>query len=278
MSVMCSDHDHANDDPNLDRGLGFDLETLHEQQTRLRDRRGVLGLMGAGAATVGGAVLLGTAGSAAAAVAEIPNETAGPYPGDGSNGPDVLEQSGVIRRDIRSSFGASSGTAAGFPFKMVFTLVDAATEKPVSGLALYAWHCTRDGKYSMYSSGITDQNYLRGVQVSNKLGKVRFTSIFPGCYSGRWPHVHFEVYRSAKDATSGGEILATSQLALPRAECAAVYSTQSGYASSTTNLNRVSISSDMVFGDDDGVRQIGTMRGSVAKGFYRAKLVVPVNL
>ncbi|GEP35019.1 hypothetical protein NSZ01_27870 [Nocardioides szechwanensis] len=89
--------------------------------------------------------------------------------------------------------------------------------------------------------------------------------------------MHFEVYRSRKDATSGGEILATSQLALPRAACAAVYRTQSGYGAST-NLNRVSISSDGVFGKDDGVRQIATMRGGVAKGFYKAKLVVPVDL
>ena len=273
---MCDNHDH--DDPHLDRGLGFDLETLQTQDRTLRDRRGVLGLMGAGAAAVGGAVLLGAAGSAAAAVAEIPAETAGPYPGDGSNGPDVLAQSGVVRRDIRTSIGSAIGTAGGFPFKMVFTLVDAATEKPAAGLALYAWHCTRDGLYSMYSSGVEDENFLRGVQVSDTLGKVRFTSIFPGCYSGRWPHVHFEVYRSRKAATTGGEVLATSQLALPRAACAAVYSTQSGYSASTTNLNRVSIGSDGVFGDDDGVRQIATMRGGIAKGFYKAKLLVPVDL
>jgi len=278
---MCEHDHHANDaydDPNLDRGLAYDLDAWQTQQRTLRDRRAVLGLMGAGAAVAGGAVLLGTTGSAAAAVAEIPAETAGPYPGDGSNGPDVLLESGIVRRDIRSSIGSASGTAAGFPFKMVFTLVNAATEKPVSGLALYAWHCTRDGKYSMYSSGVEDQNYLRGVQVSNTKGKVRFTSIFPACYDGRWPHVHFEVYRNVSEATSSGTILATSQMALPRAECAAVYSSQSGYSASTTNLNRVSISSDGVFGDDDGVRQIATMRGSVAKGFYKAKLRVPVDL
>ena len=32
---------------------------------------------------------------------EIPEETAGPFPGDGSNGPDVLTESGVVRKDIR---------------------------------------------------------------------------------------------------------------------------------------------------------------------------------
>ena len=36
--------------------------------------------------------------------AEIPQETEGPYPADGSNGPTVLTSTGVVRSDIRSSF------------------------------------------------------------------------------------------------------------------------------------------------------------------------------
>ena len=46
----------------------------------------------------------------------------------------------------------------------------------------------------MYSQGVEDQNYLRGVQVADADGVVTFTSIFPACYAGRWPHIHFEVY------------------------------------------------------------------------------------
>ena len=41
-------------------------------------------------------------------VGEIPEETAGPYPGDGSNGPDVLAEDGIVRQDITSSFGSST--------------------------------------------------------------------------------------------------------------------------------------------------------------------------
>ena len=47
--------------------------------------------------------------------------------------------------------------------------------------------------YGEYSEGETDQNYLRGVQEAGPDGRVRFTSIFPAAYAGRWPHVHFEV-------------------------------------------------------------------------------------
>ena len=34
---------------------------------------------------------------------EIPEETAGPYPGDGSNGPDVLAEDGIVRQDITTA-------------------------------------------------------------------------------------------------------------------------------------------------------------------------------
>src|SRR5262245_37574707 len=76
----------------VDQGLAFDLGTLI-------GRRSLLRAFGLGAATLGLAACgNGDAGenktttSTAAASDEIPGETAGPYPGDGSNGPDVLEQ------------------------------------------------------------------------------------------------------------------------------------------------------------------------------------------
>jgi protocatechuate 3,4-dioxygenase beta subunit len=45
------------------------------------------------------------------------------------------------------------------------------------------------------------ENYLRGVQEADDDGVVTFHSIFPGCYSGRWPHIHYEVYESLDAAT-----------------------------------------------------------------------------
>ncbi len=42
---------------------------------------------------------------------ELPEETAGPYPGDGSNGANVLTESGIVRSDITSSFGSSTTRA-----------------------------------------------------------------------------------------------------------------------------------------------------------------------
>jgi protocatechuate 3,4-dioxygenase beta subunit len=205
----------------------------------------------------------------------IPEETAGPYPGDGSNGPNALSQNGVVRRDIRSSFGGASGTAAGVPLTVNLAILDkTAGCKALAGAAVYIWHCDRDGNYSMYSQAAANQNYLRGVQVTDGSGRVSFTTIFPGAYSGRWPHIHFEVYPSESRAMSASGLLATSQLALPKATCEAVYAT-SGYEPSSRNLSQTSLQTDNVFGDDGGVRQLPTMGGSASAGFT-AELSVPV--
>jgi protocatechuate 3,4-dioxygenase beta subunit len=268
------------DEELVDQGLGFDVGTL-------LSRRRLLGMFGIGAATVGlaacgaGSSTSSTSAGASSAAAtaasgEIPDETAGPYPGDGSNGPDVLEQSGIVRSDIRSSFGDSSGTAEGVPMTLELTVTDLANGGvPFEGVAVYVWHCTREGGYSLYSEGVTDQNFLRGVQVADADGKVSFTSIFPACYSGRWPHIHLEVYPDQSAIADSMSAIATSQVALPQDTCETVYAT-SGYEASVNNLKQVSLDSDNVFGDDGGAAQLGTVTGSVDSG-YTVSLAVAVD-
>jgi protocatechuate 3,4-dioxygenase beta subunit len=203
----------------------------------------------------------------------IPQETAGPFPGDGSNGPNVLNQSGAVRSDIRSSFGGVTGVADGVPLTIVLNIVSATTCAALAGRAVYLWQCDRPGRYSLYSAGVTNQNYLRGVQAADGDGRVTFTSIFPGCYAGRWPHVHFEVFPNLTDAASGANRNATSQIALPKAACDQVYAT-AGYESSVTNLSQVSLATDMVFSDGSAL-ELATMSGSVASGLT-ATLTVAV--
>ena len=87
-------------------------------------------------------------------------------------------------------------------------------------------------------------------------GKVTFQSIFPACYTGRWPHVHFEVYPNLAKAIDAGNRLATSQIALPKSICDAVYAT-SGYEASVGNLSGLSLNTDMVFRDDGAAHQLG---------------------
>ena len=274
------------DEEVVDQGAAFDIRTLVS-------RRGMLSLAGLGL----GAVVLaacapsssrGTTATATPAAStpttsptsatvdgEIPDETAGPYPGDGSNGPDVLEDSGIVRADIRSSIDGAA-TAEGVPLTFQLQILDlAGGGVPFEGVAVYAWHCTAQGEYSMYSEGLENVTYLRGVQVADADGKVAFTSIFPGCYSGRWPHIHFEVYPDLASITDASNAIATSQLALPEAECAQVYA-QSGYDGSTRNLDAITLASDNVFGDDSAALQLATVSGDVTSG-YAAALVVGVD-
>ena len=92
-----------------------------------------------------------------------------------------------------------------------------------------------------------------------------FQTIFPACYSGRWPHIHFEVYPSLAAAAAVSNRVATSQLAIPKSACDTVYAT-SGYEQSITNLSQITLATDNVFSDGT-TNQVATMSGSVSAGY-----------
>jgi protocatechuate 3,4-dioxygenase beta subunit len=269
-------HDH-------DRGLSHDLPTL------LSRRRALTLFGGAGlAAALAGCGITGTndssgadgspntssAASTASAGTEIPEETGGPYPADGSNGVNVLTESGIVRSDITKSFGSASGVARGVPLTIRLKVLDTSNGSGgLAGAAVYLWHCDIDGNYSLYSEGVTEENYLRGVQEAGSDGSVTFTSIYPAAYSGRWPHIHFEVYPSIEAATSASGKLRTSQLALPEEANKLVYATD-GYSQSVQNMAQTSLDTDNVFSDGYSL-QLATVAGNVTDGMT-ATLNVPV--
>lgn len=218
-----------------------------------------------------------TSGSAAACVEPIPGETAGPYPADGSNASNqrlnALALAGIVRSDIRTSLGTGT-TAQGIPCTITLTVVNTNAKcEPLAGYAVYLWHCDRDGKYSLYSEGITDEDYLRGVQASDQAGNLTFTTIFPACYTGRWPHVHFEVYPSLDQATTAANAVHTSQLALPEDVCTTAYATD-GYAASVRNVGQLSLATDNVFRDGADT-QMATVTGDTTSG-YAVRLTVGI--
>lgn len=294
--------------PDHDRGLEFDLGTMFTRRRTLGLMLGAGAIAGlaactpapGGTASTAGATMAATSAPAAATTpaatssstpaataqvtralaectantADTPEETGGPYPADGSNGPDVLTASGVVRRDIVASFGSSTTRAEGVPLTVTLTLLDNAQGcKPLAGAAVYLWHATRDGKYSLYDQGLENENFLRGVQEADANGQLTFTTIFPGAYNGRWPHMHFEVFESMSNATSAGQILRTSQIAMTEASCNEVYAS-AGYESSQQNFPNTTLASDMVFGDDGGIHQLASTTGSVAAGYTAALNVI----
>jgi protocatechuate 3,4-dioxygenase beta subunit len=235
------------------------------------DRRQALGALMLGA---GGALLAacGTrAGAQALACPATPTETKGPFPADGTNGRprpiNVLNLDGVIRRDIRPSFAGLEGDAEGAALELELTLVGDTDCAPLRTGAVYLWHNDAVGDYSLYNR--TDVNYLRGLQPAEN-GRVRFASVVPGCYGGRYPHCHFEVFESVEAAMHGDAPLLVSQLAFPAEECSALYGSDARYGESLRNLERLPIERDFVFADADAegrARQTIALRGDPRRGF-----------
>jgi protocatechuate 3,4-dioxygenase beta subunit len=274
---MSSDHTHG-------EGLRQDLRLIRQQL----QRRHALQLFGAaaGLAAIGGSRLLGASHALAAAgqcTADAP-EIAGPYPADGTNHSqgetsDVLTQSGVVRKDIRRSFLGTTTKAKGVEVDLHLAVIDTkAACVPLAGVAVYLWQCDRDSLYSLYTA--PNESYLRGVQVTDENGRLSFTTIFPACYPGRWPHMHLEIFTSLEQATNGHNSILTTQLALPAETCSEVYDNARGYEKSIQNFQNVSLAGDISFGDDTRA-QLKAMTpkfsGSVADG-YTAKATVGVPI
>lgn len=282
-----------------DRGLAHDLETI-----RVLNRRRALGLFGA----AGTAALLsgcggGSSGSSSTSSTPTPtatttatptptptatstsssgtsgscvayaSETNGPYPADGTNQSNgttsnVLTIQAFQREDIRSSVIGSTTVADGVELTITITLTDVNNScAPLAGYAVYMWHCNAAGQYSLYD--LPSEDYLRGIQVSDANGQVTFTTIVPGCYAGRYPHIHFEVFSSLANATGGRYALLVSQFAMDGTACQTIY-TDSRYGNSLARFNQTSINSDNVFGDNSSAQKTAMtleMSGSIAAGY-----------
>lgn len=201
-------------------------------------------------------------------------ETNGPYPSDGSNNANgsnsnMLTTSGIVRSDIRSSFAGLSGTAEGVLLTLTMTVANTNNScAALAGYAVYIWHNDASGRYSIYQD--SDQNWLRGVGVTDSNGQVTFTTIFPGCYSGRYPHIHFEVFPSLTDASHVNNSSLISQLVMPDAICTSIYNSDSRYSGSVGNFNRITVGSDGVFGNNssDQIEAMTVvMSGSASSGY-----------
>ena len=248
----------ANPDEDIyDQGLAFDLETLVDRRRVLK----LLGLtgLGAGIFAVAGCAPSGSASASASTsfrlvgpgdrrrlgrgrrptrppVPSSPRRPAARTPRTARTGPtsstraaSSARTSGRASATCRARRRRAADHQAAHPGRR-------QRLRAVPDAAVYLWHCDRDGRYSLYSQGVTDQNYLRGVQAAGSDGVVTFTSIFPACYSGRWPHIHFEVYPNLAAATDDANKIATSQIALPKDTCDAVYATD-GYAQSVRTMS-----------------------------------------
>lgn len=249
-----------------DGGLARDLAALD----RLVARRGVLGWIGG----AGMAALLPSASAVRADAGSgqciaAPPETAGPYPADGTNrasGPtsNALAARGIVRSDIRPSFIGSTRVAAGLPLDLELTLVDATRCTPLAGHAVYIWQADAEGLYSLYSA--PQESWLRGVQRTDAAGRVRFTSIVPGCYRGRYPHLHVQIFAGLDAALTGRDALLTSQLIIPAEMARAAFADAARYPGSAESFARFSLARDYVFADNSAEELAAMTLAITARG------------
>ena len=192
----------------------IDDDDRREEATLTR-RDSLLGLGGIAAAALGAGGVLSAldddaaiaAGSGPAAVASglvtcvlTPEMTAGPFILDGDK----------VRRDIREG-------RPGARLELATTVVDVSTCKPIRGAAVDVWHCDAGGTYSGFAQEETEgRTFMRGIQRTDRNGVARFTTVYPGWYSGRTVHIHVQV-------SAGGNVLHTGQLFFPEQLTDAVY-------------------------------------------------------
>jgi protocatechuate 3,4-dioxygenase beta subunit len=99
------------------------------------------------------------------------------------------------RSDIRSD-PSDGSVQQGIPLHLVLHVydVDKGSCIPLSGAQVDIWHANSQGVYSgIQDAGTGGMMYLRGYQLTDDNGTVRFTTVYPGWYEGRAIHIHAKV-------------------------------------------------------------------------------------
>jgi len=147
-----------------------------------------------------------------------PEMVEGPYYGRG----------GPERSDIRDG-------QAGLPLELTITVYDGTSGEPLPDSDVDLWQCNATGHYSGYDADTdelpkdisngqkpdNEDSFLRGRQVTDRDGRVRFRTIYPGWYVLRTPHIHLKVFTQ-------GRCNITTQLYVPEALSQRIYG-RTGY-------------------------------------------------
>ena len=149
-------------------------------------------------------------------------------------GPYYIDKN-IIRSDIREN-------QPGVPLELELQIVNAnASCRPVKGAVVSIWHCNAEGEYSGYlfndPNKVPDmdtvnelghvqekdtERFLRGAQVTDADGKVRFQTIVPGWYTPRAAHIHLRAFMN-------DQTMITTQLYFPQSLLNIIQSTQDPY-------------------------------------------------
>ena len=198
-----------------------------------------------------------TNGSTASDCSVTNSETAGPFP--------IKDPASLVKTDI-------TGDRPGVKLTLKINIKNKNNScATLANTIVDVWHCDAKGEYSEYggtgmqTTNWTSVHWLRGRQTTDANGLVTFTSIFPGWYSGRAPHIHVHIYNAS------GKSLLVTQIAFDKTICDTVYTTAKDYISKgkqdTTNA------SDNVFGDGF-TNELGSLSGNISEGYILTHNIV----
>jgi uncharacterized protein (TIGR03437 family) len=230
---------------------------------RVLSRRSTLkALLGAG-----GAVFIPAwnetieAADTVACVAATPTVTEGPYWVDEK----------LFRADIRTD--PTTGVArAGVPLALTINVQNLTGGcSPLAGAYVDVWHCDAKGIYSdegTYNPGggtgavnTSGQKFLRGYQITDANGQVKFITIYPGWYAGRTIHIHFRVRTYSGSSVRSNFV---SQIFFDETVNNTVLATS---AYSRTTARDTTNAQDMVYNIANQERMLATAAGDVTSGY-----------
>jgi protocatechuate 3,4-dioxygenase beta subunit len=123
----------------------------------------------------------------------------------------------AVRSDIRDG-------RPGAPLDLAFRVVLAGPCTPLANAVVDLWHCDAAGIYSGFaaagpgaggnpdgvdeygdeqSAATMQERFLRGTQVTDADGGVRFSTVYPGWYPTRSAHLHVKVHLDGSTALTG---------------------------------------------------------------------------
>jgi protocatechuate 3,4-dioxygenase beta subunit len=118
----------------------------------------------------------------------------------------------------------------GLPVRLALRVIDSSCT-PIAGAVVKIWHTNAEGSYSgvtpnpnmcLATQSYASMNFMRGVQTTDANGVVYFDTCFPGWYSGRAIHIHFQVM-------IGGTSTRVSQLFFPENVTNAIFASHVDY-------------------------------------------------
>ena len=120
---------------------------------------------------------------------------------DSGEGPFYFDPS-LLRSDVTSG-------RLGAPLDVAVQITRTRDCAPLAGVRFDLWQADALGLYSGYrdqpgvggvdAAGTVGATFLRGTQLTDRDGWVRFRTVYPSWYGGRTPHLHFKVFVDSKE-------------------------------------------------------------------------------